>query len=182
MKIKVETNIKGFFSRSFYKIPILGKILSSFFWRKIPAIEGYEALFNIRYIDVDSKKYPILFIKPVIWAPHGIEGEIKRWAYKPWFPVNNLTMKFYPPISGYIELRVYFKDLKNSDEIIDDFERCQSFKEDIGTDKNISYYYKVFRIYSLSEVLMIVLTGVVTFFTILLFMLSIINLIILISI
>ncbi|MBA7635322.1 hypothetical protein ES703_42923 [subsurface metagenome] len=167
MKIKVKTSIEPF-----YKIPILGKVLNRFL-HKFPVIEGYEALFHVEYSDLDSKDaIPILSFKPVIVEPHGIEGGFDRWGYEPWFSGNNLTMKFYPSVSGYIELRVYFKDLKDSDTIIDDYGRAQTFKRDIGPDK-VRYYYKPFRVYSLYEVLIVLFTGIVTIFTILLFVITI---------
>ena len=168
MKIQVRTNIEPS-----YKIPIPGKILNHF-RHKLPVIEGYEALLNVEYSDLDSKDAtPILPIKPVVVEPHGIEGGFDRWAYEPWFDTNQLIMKFHPSISGYIELRVYFRDLKDSDKVIDDYGRNQTFKGDIGSDKAIRYYYKPFRVYSLYEVLIAFFTGIVTIFTILLFVITI---------
>lgn len=174
MKIEVKTSIEPF-----YRVRILGKILNRLAHR-MPVIEGYEALFNVEYRDQDSKDtIPILPIKPVIVEPHGLEGGVDRWGYAPWFHGNNLTMKFYPSVSGYIELRVYFRDLEDSDTIIDDYGRAQSFREDIGLDEDVRYYYKPFRIYSLNDILMTVFTAMVTIltvivavFTILLFILA----------
>lgn len=171
MRVEVKTSIEPF-----YRIPILGKVLNRF-RHKMPVIGGYEALLNVKY-DIDSKDaYPILSIKPVIVEPHGIEGGVDRWGYEPWFDQNDVTMKFRPSVSGYIEVRVYFRDLKNSDMIIDDYGRVQPFTGDIGLNKNIRYYYKPFRVYSLYEVLMILFTGVVTIFTILLFIITVLSLI-----
>jgi hypothetical protein len=168
MRVGVKTSIEGF-----YKVPILGKILGCFRCR-LPVIEGYEALLHVEYHE-DSEEIPISSIKPVLVEPHGVEGGIDRWGHEPWMEINCLTMKFHPSVSGYVEWRVYFKDLKDLDTIVDDYSRAQTFKGDIGSDKNIRYYYKVFRVYSLHEVLMLVFTGVVTCFTILLFIIAIIN-------
>jgi|GEM_PF-6616902 len=169
MNIKVKTSVEP----SHYKVPILGKILNRL-RLKMPVIEGCEALYNVEYRDLDSKDtIPILSIKPVIVEPHGIEGGFDRWGYVPWFDGNDLTMKFYPSVSGYIELRVYFKDLKDADTITDDYDRAQTFKGDIGPDKAIRYYYKPFRVFSLDEVLMILFTGIVAVFTVLLFIITV---------
>ena len=168
MKIQVRTNIEPL-----YRIPILVKILNHF-RHGLPVVEGYEALLNVEYSDLDSKDAtPILPIKPVVVEPHGIEGGFDRWAYEPWLDTNQLTMKFYPSTSGYIELRVYFRDLEDSDTVVDDYGRNQTLKEDIGSDKAIRYYFKPFRVYSLYEVLMALFTGTVTIFTILLFVITV---------
>lgn len=163
MKIEVKTSIQPF-----YRVPILGRILNRL-GDKMPVIEGCEAWYDVQYTDLDSQdEIPLLPIKPVIVEPHGIEGGIDRWGYAPWLHGNHMTMKFYPSVSGYIELRVYFKDLADADTIIDSYGRSQPFKGDIGPDKDIRYYYKRFRIYSLNEVLMTFFTAIVTIFTILL--------------
>jgi len=168
MRIKVKTSIEPF-----HKIPISAKVLKCF-RHGMPVIEGYEAVCNVEYTALDSKDaIPILSIKPVIVEPHGIEGGIHRQAYEPWFSANHLSMKFYPSISGYVELRVYFKDLKDSDEIVDDYGRAQPFKGDIGPNKDIRYYYKPFRVHSSYEVLMVACTGIVAIFTILLLVITV---------
>lgn len=170
MKINVKTRIK-----SFYNIPVIGKILIGL-RRKMPVVEGYEALLHVEYTEEDSKELPILSIKPVLVEPRGVGDSINRWGYEPWMTVNDLSLKFYPSVSGYVEWRIYFKDLKDSDEIIDDYGRVQPLRGNIGSDKDIRYYYKAFRVYSLHEVLMIVFAGAVTIFTVLLFIITIISL------
>lgn len=168
MEIEVKTSIEPF-----YRNPILRKIPICFI-KKMPVIEGYESLLYVEYRDSEAEKdVPFLSIKPVIVEPHGIERGVDRWGLKPWLQQNNLSMKFSPSVSGYIELRVYFKDLKDSDEIIDDYGRSQPFKGDIGNDKAIRYYFKPYKIYSLYEVLMIFFTGTVTIFTLLMLIITI---------
>jgi len=142
----------------------------------MPVIEGCEAWFHVEYRDLDSEdEVPLLPAKPVIVEPHGIEGGVDRWGYTPWSHVNHMSMKFYPSVSGYIELRVYFKDLADSDTIIDNYGRSQPFKGDIGPDKDIRYYYRPFRIYSLNEVLMTLFTVIVSIFTVALFVIALLE-------
>jgi len=160
MRIGVKTRIEPF-----YRSAALGNILGRFS-RRIPVIEGHEALFEIEYTDLESsEKLLLLPIKPVIVEPHGIEGGMNRWGYEPWLERNYLSMKFTPSVSGYIELRVYFKELEESAEIVDEYGRVQHFRGDIGSDKNIRYYYKAFRVRSMYEVLMVLFTGIVAIFT-----------------
>jgi hypothetical protein len=166
MKIKVETQIEPL-----YEIPVIGKLIKRY-RHKLPVIEGYPAAFYIEYKDLDSDiedQKLLLHIRPVFMESHHVAGSIDRWGYEPWDQMNFLWMKFYPTVSGYMEMRVYFKDLTESDAIIDEYDRAQTFREDIGPDKNVRYYYKAYKIYSLAEVLMIVFTGIVTLFTILSF-------------
>jgi hypothetical protein len=167
MEIEVKTKIGD----TSYRIPFLSKILN-LLGAEMPVIEGYKASYTVEIRSLEGE-IPLLAVKPVIVEPHGIEGGINRWGFEPWLEDNAFVMSFYPSVAGYIELRVYFRDLKDSDKIVDDYGRVQPFKGDIGSDKNIRYYYKSFRIYSLNEVLMIFFTGVVTIFTVLLFIITV---------
>lgn len=167
MEIEVKSSVEPFFGTR-----VLGSILNRFRHR-MPLVSGRRALLHIEYRESDSKEMPLLAFKPVIVEPHGIEGGVDRWGYEPWFDGNALTMKFYPSVSGYIELRVYFRDLNDSDTILDDYDRRQPFKGDIGADKAVRYYYKPFRVYSLHDALDIIFTGIVTMFTILLFLITV---------
>lgn len=173
MKIQVKTRIEPL-----YKIPIIDKILSPF-RHVLPVIEGYEALFDIKYKDEDSGEAPVLSIKPVFRERQALASGTQALDYGEWIQANAETFKFRPSLSGYVEWEVYFKDLKDTDSIIDDYGVIQKFTRDIGADKNIRHYRRPFRVYSLSEVTMLLFTGVVTVFTILLFIITMINFILL---
>jgi hypothetical protein len=181
MKIRVHTRVHGF-----HKISIVSTILGWFHVEK-PVIEGYEALFHVAYGaygDEDSEQVsqlPILLpIKPVVVERQAVASGIQHWGWAPWMEQNYLVTRFYPSASGHMEARVYFKDLNDSDTIIDEHGRSQTSRGDIGSDKDIRYYRKPFRVWSLSEFLMLVFTGVVAVFTLLMSTMTVINLIFLI--
>lgn len=166
MKLEVKSGI-----RPYHRTPFVGGILYRFrHW--LPVMAGREAWCEIEYRDAEEDEYPLLPIKPVFVEPHGIEGGIERWQHRDWWQVNHLSMKYFPSVSGYVELRVHFKGLRDSDTITDDYGRSQAFKGDVGTDKDVRYYYKPFLIYSLYDITNIAFTSVVTVFTVLLCILT----------
>jgi hypothetical protein len=159
MQLEVKSRVKPY-----HRTQFLSGILRRFRdWGLVTA--GGEAWYEIEYRDVEKDEYPLLSIKPVVVESHGVEGGVDRWQYTDWWEVNTLTMKYFPSVSGYAELRLYFKDLTDSDTITDDYGRSQTFKGDVGTDKDVRYYYKPLLVYSTHDVVSIVLAGVTVFLT-----------------
>jgi hypothetical protein len=159
MNLEVKSRIRP------YHRALLQRGISCRFRRWGPVSVGREAWFEIEYRDVEKDEYPLLSIKPVVVEPHGVEGGVDRWQYLDWWHANMLSMKYFPSMSGYAELRLYFKDLTDSDTITDDYGRSQTFKGNVGTDEDVRYYYKPFLVYSTYDVISIVFAGLTILFT-----------------
>jgi hypothetical protein len=153
MQLEVKSRI-----RPFHRALLLKGIPHRFaHWGLVS--EGREALVEIEYRDVDTDEYPLLSFKPVFVEAHGVEGGVDRWQYEDWWQGNQLVLKYFPSVSGYAELRVYFKDLTDTDTITDEYGRAHVFKGKVGADNDIRYYYKPFLVHSTYEVISIVSAG-----------------------
>ncbi len=164
MKILVKTTLE----------PLYGKIPAR--WRKrLPVIEGYQTRLIAKYEIVEPKDgQPALSVKPYI--AYGYAAAFRQTVADTleWREADTVSMRFYPRGSGHSEVRVYFRGLDASDKIIDEMGKVHAYEGAVENGQKFPYYCRVCKIYSLLEVVTVVLAVSVLAFTILLSIVTIV--------
>ena len=164
MRIQVQTTLT----------PLYGKVPSKL-RRSLPVIDGCQTRLIAKYEILEpTGDEPALSIKTRVLQPYAWAFQETRFQSTGWTDADAVSMRFYPRGAGYSELRVYFRGLGESDEIVNEVGQTQQFWGYPDNGEKLPYCLTVFRIYSLYEITTAILAGSVLFVTVLLCILTVV--------
>lgn len=156
-QIKSEFESQGF----------LAKLISFFRCQKGTPIEGYEGAIVIRIIPLDEEAHTTIETMIELLSP----GIFTYQMYGE-FATMDLTdgekTKGWPityPVAGMSELRVYIKDLKNDDIILDDKNVVCKYSltyPHSEVPKGTRFYMRPVKIFSMIEIILYIFAGIST--------------------
>ena len=152
--------------------PLYGKVPDRL-RRWLPVVEGYQTRLTAEYRILEPcGGEPALSMKPLVVQPYGWAFQKTAFQTTEWQGADTVTTRFYPRGSGYSEVRIFFRGLEKDDEIVDETGQIQSMRGHPYNGEKLPYSCRVYRTYSLYELVTIVLAGSVLVFTVLLSVLT----------